>query len=309
MKHLKKFDSVSDMESAIETAAVDFIGLAYDTQGGTAKVRIVKEVPPPDPKTIPFYIDNISDSENTVTITRKTYAPILTIEKSLDNKTWETMGTTSSTPITATIPPKGRLYLRCYTDTWCGRASNKILCNNHYNIGGNIMSLLFGSYFTGKQIIIRKTNAFSNLFEYQNKLVDASNLLLPATTLKSSCYSNMFKGCTSLTTAPALPATTLVDNCYNSMFRDCTSLTTAPELPATTLTDWCYCYMFSGCTNLNYIKCLATDISASQCTGNWVQGVASTGTFVKNPSMSKWGTVGVMYSDVPSGWTIQDAPK
>jgi hypothetical protein len=34
----------------------------------------------------------------------------------------------------------------------------------------------------------------------------------------------MFYGCTSLTTAPVLPATTLASSCYNGMFRGCTSL-------------------------------------------------------------------------------------
>ena len=61
--------------------------------------------------------------------------------------------------------------------------------------------------------------------------------------------------------------------------------------------------MFSGCSSLNYIKCLATDISATDCTGNWVSGVASTGTFVKNASMTSW-TEGT--SGIPNGWTVQD---
>ena len=127
---------------------------------------------------------------------------------------------------------------------------------------------------------------------------------LPATTLAQSCYSNMFQGCTSLTTAPSiLPATTLADNCYRYMFYDCKSLTAAPELPATTLTTYCYDSMFYRCTNLNYIKCLATSISASYCTHNWVSGVASTGTFVKNPNMTSWPT-GV--KGIPTGWTVID---
>ena len=155
---------------------------------------------------------------------------------------------------------------------------------------------------------------------------------LPVTDLVNSCYKQMFQGCTSLTTVPELPATTLVMNCYYGMFRDCTSLTTvpsnllpvttlaiycykqmfqgctslttAPELPATTLVMNCYAYMFKGCTSLNYIKCLATDISASSCTDSWVSGVASTGTFVKNPNMSSWteGAIGI-----PTGWTVIDA--
>ena len=114
----------------------------------------------------------------------------------------------------------------------------------------------------------------------------------------------MFQGCTSLTTAPELPATTLEQHCYISMFQDCTNLKTAPALPASTITYYCYKGMFKGCTNLNYIKCLAEDISATDCTSEWVNGVASKGTFVKAPSMKSWpkGTSGI-----PAGWEVQDA--
>ena len=62
--------------------------------------------------------------------------------------------------------------------------------------------------------------------------------------------------------------------------------------------------MFYNCTNLNYIKCLATNISATVCTASWVIGVASSGTFVKNPNMSSW-TTGV--NGIPYNWTVQDA--
>ena len=125
--------------------------------------------------------------------------------------------------------------------------------------------------------------------------------VLPANSLVGDCYKYMFAGCTSLTTAPALPATTLAQDCYNSMFDSCTSLTTAPELPATILDSGCYSYMFYGCTKLKYIKCLATDISATNCTKNWVDGVAATGTFVKSLNMSGW-TTGI--SGIPEGWTV-----
>ena len=128
---------------------------------------------------------------------------------------------------------------------------------------------------------------------------------LPATTLANYCYSSMFIGCTSLTTAPsALPSTTLEIMCYKSMFEGCSSLTNAPALPATTLNFMCYSSMFRNCTKINYIKCLATDISAPSCTSNWVQGVASTGTFVKNPNMTSWAEGA---SGIPTGWTVIDA--
>ena len=144
-------------------------------------------------------------------------------------------------------------------------------------------------------------NCYCQMFQDCTSLTTAPSL--PATTLASYCYSNMFQGCTSLTTAPELPATTLAEECYKAMFFGCTSLTTAPELPATTLTDMCYGFMFYDCTSLKYIKCLATDISATDCTLQWVSGVASSGTFVKASSMTSWTTGN---DGIPSNWTIQD---
>jgi hypothetical protein len=85
------------------------------------------------------------------------------------------------------------------------------------------------------------------------------------TTMASYCYSNMFYGCTSLTTLPALPATTLAEGCYNSMFYGCTALTTVPALPATTLTDSCYGYMFCDCTSLTEAPELPATTLASSC--------------------------------------------
>lgn len=155
---------------------------------------------------------------------------------------------------------------------------------------------------------------------------------LPATTLGTLCYSNMFSGCTSLTTIPSvlpattlqsqcyysmfqktkvgivpsglLPATTLASGCYTHMFRDCSSLTKAPDLPAPTLVDSCYQNMFYNSPSLQYIKCLATDISASNCTSSWVSSGLSNGIFVKASSMNDW-TTGT--SGIPSGWTVQNA--
>ena len=150
------------------------------------------------------------------------------------------------------------------------------------------------------------TNCYFDMFNSCTSLTTAPEL--PATTLATGCYSGMFAGCTSLTTAPKLPAKTLppgssTNGCYDNMFNGCTSLTAAPELPATVLTGFAYWVMFKDCKSLRYIKCLATDIDALWCTRKWLEGVSSTGTFIKNPSMT-WptGTDGI-----PSGWTVQDA--
>ena len=129
---------------------------------------------------------------------------------------------------------------------------------------------------------------------------------LPAATLAVFCYAGMFSNCTNLTTAPELPVTALTESCYAGMFQGCTSLTTAPVLPATTLTGSCYNNMFQGCTNLNYIKAMFTTAPSSTYTSNWVSGVASTGTFVKNASAT-WTTTGV--HGIPTGWTVQTATE
>ena len=141
---------------------------------------------------------------------------------------------------------------------------------------------------------------YQSMFEGCTSLTTAPEL--PATTLAGYCYYYMFNGCTSLTTAPELSATTLANSCYRGMFQNCTSLTTAPELPATTLETNCYWYMFNSCTNLNYIKCLATTFGNGS-TYRWVQGVSSTGTFVKDTNTT-WSTG---TSGIPSGWTVQNA--
>ena len=126
---------------------------------------------------------------------------------------------------------------------------------------------------------------------------------LPATTLAKGCYEGMFYASDGLTTAPELPATTLAEHCYQQMFSGCTGLTVAPELSATTLADRCYWQMFSDCKKLDHITMLATDISATSCLTQWVNGVASTGTFTKAAAMTSL-TTGV--SGIPEGWTVKN---
>ena len=127
---------------------------------------------------------------------------------------------------------------------------------------------------------------------------------LPATNLAYGCYWRMFGNCTSLIQAPELPGTTLAENCYHEMFTGCTSLIQAPELPATELVTECYGLMFEDCTNLKYIKAMFITTPSNTYTRDWVNGVPSGGTFIKN-SIALWNAIG--NNSVPSGWTIQTA--
>lgn len=107
------------------------------------------------------------------------------------------------------------------------------------NLKGNCMSMLFGDNAVNNYSLSGKEYAFLRLFKNCTNIVNVSDNFLPATTIVSYCYYNMFYGCANLTTAPELPAISLASSCYHSMF--------------------------NGCTKLNHIKMLATDISAKQC--------------------------------------------
>ena len=144
-----------------------------------------------------------------------------------------------------------------------------------FDVSGNPLSLSYGDNFTGGTI---RDYEFVGLFSYNDGIENASGMTLSSTTLGIDCYRLMFEDCSSLVSAPTLPATTLVSGCYNQMFA--------------------YCY------NLSAITCLATDISATNCTNNWVDGVSGTGTFTKDASMNDW-TTGA--NGIPSGWTVNDA--
>lgn len=200
-----------------------------------------------------FYVEDISGAANTLSIVKNNAdAPTIEVFKSTNMSTWESMGNTDTTAITATVPANGKLYLKAVCNRWGNDTKyNSISCISNYNVGGNSMSLLYGDNFDDK-VVFPTNNAyvFTYLFGGDTHLKNAEDLELPATTLAQHCYNSMFKGCTSLTAAPALPATTASYGCYKEMFNGCTGLTTAPALPATQIYGSSYAGMFGGCTSL-----------------------------------------------------------
>ena len=158
-------------------------------------------------------------------------------------------------------------------------------------------------------------------------------LLLPATTLASGCYENMFYGCTNITSAPDLPAMTLPVSCYSCMFRGCTKLESAPDIAATTVDEECcsymfmgcisletgpvlraqtlarrcYAQMFDGCVKLTSVTCLAIDISTAFAPlTSWLSGVTSNGVFYyADGYLNMWENEGRNSSAIPFGWSSQ----
>lgn len=211
-----------------------------------------------------------------------------------------------------------------------------------YSVGGDITTLLEreGNVQTLPEPYLNlqtymSTGVFQRMFA--DRYIDASQLVLPSTTLSGFCYYEMFSGNYGITQAPALPATNLADFCYTDLFADCFRLEQAPELPATTLASncyfgmfrncirlerapelpaenlvhGCYLYMFSGCTKLNYIKAALTSWNAGtdyECTKNWVRRVPETGSFYLPESAVKERIENEMESDssYPLTWKVND---
>ena len=194
------------------------------------------------------------------------------------------------------------------------------------NLKGNCMSML--AYDDADSMTTVKDYGFYKLFQSCTNIINVEKGFLPATKIGRNSYSQMFDGCSNLITAPVLSAISVGIYCCSQMFRNCSSLVTpppelpalstgqycysfmfygcskieeAPLLPATKLRDGCYSSMFYGCSNLAYIKMLAPDISASECLDSWVNGVALSGTFVKNKKAT-WNVIGT--SGVPEGWDV-----
>ena len=128
---------------------------------------------------------------------------------------------------------------------------------------GNIEYLLdYETIISGNHPVM-SNQCYSYMFYGCTSLTTAPEL--PAITLSDNCYRGMFYNCANLTTAPQLPAATLAYACYQYMFYNCTSLTITPSLPATTLTDGCYRGMFAGCTSLTTAPELPANTLTSSC--------------------------------------------
>ena len=171
-----------------------------------------------------------------------------------------------------------------------------------FNVYGNIMSLVYGDNFIG-QTALTGTYNFAAMFNRCYTVISAERLILPAMTLTNSCYRSMFSHAHELTAMPDLPATTLADACYAYAIEQ-TKITKSCVLPAEVIPASGYNSMFIMCSGLSEITCLATNTGATACTANWVSGVAETGVFYKNPSMTGWTKNSV--KGIPCGWTVGD---
>ena len=232
----------------------------------------------------------LGDGEITINIPaaiNSSYATSLSYSK--DKSTWnETLIDDTAQTINIPVTSGDNVYLKGIANKLGNSdvsASVNINSTADINASGNIMSLLYGDDYKDKVALPSGSSyTFGNLFRINKHLINAENIILPATTLTNNCYWYVFDECSSLTTAPALPATTLLDSCYRGMFQNCTALTTAPELPATTLANYCYNYMFQNCTALTTAPELPATTLANSCYNSMFNGCTSLTTAPELPA-------------------------
>lgn len=221
-------------------------------------------------------IEALDDGAISFVLNGQSTEAITSISYSKDNGlTWETIINEEESKI---------INVNVYKDDkvlWKGNATTMseddnpagFFSNIPVNVYGNIMSMLYGDNFVDKYSFPSNDTSFYTFFGCEKELyyggkndlyvygmntglniINAKNLILPATSLTRGCYSRMFEYCTSLVNAPKLPATIFTENCYKYMFWGCTSLIKAPTLKITSLASNCFYHMFEGCNKLRYME-------------------------------------------------------
>ena len=224
----------------------------------------------------------------------------------------------------------GNIMSMLYAEDFEGKTAFPGTSNQYYNIGAMFQHCEFLVH--AADLLLPATTlkhlCYTGMFYYCTMLVNAPSL--PATVISNAnyCYRYMFQGCSSLITPPDLSHVTttarsglyamffdcsslttatlpqashLMQYCYYNMYRGCTSITSADLSSARTIDTHACENMFYGCSSLTYVKCLATDISATDCLTNWLSGVSRTGTFIQASGVT-WPRG---KSGIPDNWTIE----
>lgn len=255
-----------------------------------------------------FYVASLEDGNQIDLTNPNTWAGVkcTQLEYSFDRNTWTRLKGSDI----LTLNTGDSLFMRCRNGDICKSVSdeNKLFTTTgRYNVGGDIHTVMF-DYKTKVDTLIKEYSMY-NLFG-STKLVDASNMVLPAKVLSNHCYQSMFSGCTQLVKAPELPAMKLDTCCYYLMFNN-TRITEAPLLLADSLVSHCYAYMFQNCIKLEYIKCLAKNIEDNKYTAQWTENVPSSGgKFVQSAEATGWvinyyKNQYYYYHGIPQGWIIE----
>ena len=237
--------------------------------------------------------------------------PVVRLQVSLDGDTWSDYAVNTSIAL-ANIGDSVLIRAKGTNSTFSiGYDKTNRASYYHFSVvgrvssRGDVMSLLAKD---GERMDVPKM-CFWRLFYNCSTLTSAP--YISGTRLSYGCYMEMFKGCTSLTSAqPVLPALELAGSCYESMYEGCTNMMRSPVLPAEIPDYRSYRRMFCGCSRLREVEVGMREWNVNNFSEtDWLRGVSREGVFkcpidlcVVKPSSRKEGMVRV--ATVPSSWTL-----
>lgn len=232
---------------------------------------------------IPFYFQNDTSQMQTIVLKHSGINP--TISVSDDNLLWRNVTVTSGDVTIGTINVGQKLYVKASTpgNYWnysYYHDNSYARFSGYTKIGGNIMSLYYGTNFTGTET--RFTNAgtsstaYTNVVPIFNEATNVEMLNLPATMLPINAYEYLFAHST-IKRGPNFGVVTSMDR------RSCLR-------------------MFENCSMLQYIYWPGSAVVNSTTGYYWVNGVSENGTFqILNSSQLSWSRD---VSGIPQGWMV-----
>ncbi len=289
-----------------------------------------------------FYVEDISGRDNEVIICKIPKEKIgghsqynIILEYSYDSINWIKLPLIDLNGVSIKIQPHGLIYLRGNNNSLSG---NNLSCKNEFNIGGNILSLLYGYNFYKKTEVPNLAETFFGFFSGDliidtnyNPLVSVKKLLLPTLNPTYQSYDWMFRNttCVDLPIITALQSSgflfsytfgntfiTSVNNpfnfnyvsggCFNGTFSGCKQL---KNVDLSNIKDYyshsyTFLNLFSTCTSLNFLKIGLMEYDGVSFT-NWLRNVSPTGTFLLPVGSSFADNAPRNGSGIPEGWEIK----
>lgn len=273
MKHLRYFDKYTEYLNYLDGEEIkdDVPNICYIRQTGDIVYNA---------ESVPYYVLAMEDTS--VSFPKE-------LEYSDDNVAWKTLPAGESVNILADT----RLFFRANFQSGMGGTigiGTFSLGQGKCAVGGNIMSLLYGSDFKGQRTQ-PATASFYKLFQNATSLVDAERLILPSTTSRENMYGYMFSGCSELLNAPiSLPIVSIssANYCYQYMFSGCSKLVKAPYISVSSIASNNACgYMFKDCTSLKQVPRFSpTNVSGTNSCMSMFEGCTSLVNAPKLPAMT-----------------------
>lgn len=223
--------------------------------------------------TTPLTFKNYGDITTTISFNSPCYY-------NLNNEGWNSYNSNTS----INIPAGQKIMFSGNIST----TSAKFTTSNSYNRGslkvyGNIMSLRgFNNDSLYADIFYK--------FLYNNKNVtDASQLLLPASSLVGNCYHYMFGGTDcAVSSLPQTPSTaTFSDRGHFDEWCRFNKAITKAKMNLQSISQYTYSYTFESCSNLSCVQVGLLEWSAQTgASQNWLSNTNSSGIFIKPSSLA-----------------------